>query len=152
MALLDHAAATYRGAEGFIDSLCTPDHAIISARDLAIIVAHPDDETIGCGAQLRRFREATIVVVTDGAPRNCDDARRHRLSGVEAYAARRFGELRRALALADVSERNVIVLGISDQTAALRLAELTHAIYYLLVQRKIGVVLTHAYEGGHPDH
>ena len=43
-----------------------------------IVVAHPDDETIGMGAQLCRFRDALLVQVTDGAPRDgrrCGGAR-----------------------------------------------------------------------------
>ena len=40
-----------------------------------VIVAHPDDETIGAGARLGGFREALVVHVTDGAPRSGEDAR-----------------------------------------------------------------------------
>src|SRR5438045_805682 len=39
-----------------------------------IVVAHPDDETIGMGAQLCRFRDALLLQVTDGAPRDGRDA------------------------------------------------------------------------------
>lgn len=37
--------------------------------------AHPDDETVGMGATLYRLREAAIIHVTDGAPRDMRDAR-----------------------------------------------------------------------------
>ena len=37
-----------------------------------IVVAHPDDETIGMGAQLCRFHDALLLEVTDGAPRDVD--------------------------------------------------------------------------------
>ncbi len=40
------------------------------AERVMIVVAHPDDETIGLGAQLRRFEDALLVHVTDGAPRD----------------------------------------------------------------------------------
>ncbi|MBV9250682.1 MAG: hypothetical protein JO227_15715, partial [Acetobacteraceae bacterium] len=36
----------------------------------AVVVAHPDDETVGAGASLRLFRDLTLVHVTDGAPRD----------------------------------------------------------------------------------
>jgi hypothetical protein len=42
-----------------------------------IVVAHPDDETIGMGAQLCRFRDALLLQVTDGAPRDGHDAAAH---------------------------------------------------------------------------
>jgi hypothetical protein len=39
-----------------------------------IVVAHPDDETIGMGAQLCGFHDALLLQVTDGAPRDGRDA------------------------------------------------------------------------------
>ena len=37
-------------------------------RRVMIIVAHPDDETIGMGAQLCRLHNSLLLQVTDGAP------------------------------------------------------------------------------------
>src|ERR1051325_5216230 len=42
---------------------------------LAIVAAHPDDETIGAGAYLARLSQAIFIHVTDGAPRDMRDAR-----------------------------------------------------------------------------
>src|SRR4029077_3455583 len=39
-----------------------------------------------------------------------------------------------------------------DQQAAFRLAELARRLAALFAERGIAVVLTHACEGGHPDH
>src|SRR6476646_4862382 len=37
---------------------------------IAILAAHPDDETIGASALLARFDEPQVIYLTDGAPRN----------------------------------------------------------------------------------
>jgi LmbE family N-acetylglucosaminyl deacetylase len=62
-----------------------------------IVAAHPDDETIGMGAQLCRFRNALLVQVTDGAPRDRSDANAHGYSSTPEYAAARRSELAAAL-------------------------------------------------------
>ena len=59
------------------------------AERVMIVVAHPDDETIGIGAQLGRFDDALLVHVTDGAPRDGDDARNYGFASVADYAAAR---------------------------------------------------------------
>ena len=139
-------------AERFLESLADPARKPIDARDVAVVVAHPDDETIGCGAQLRRMRGVSVVMVTDGAPRSGQDAQRAGFAGAQAYADERASELRMVLALGRIPETHVIPLGWADQTAALRLAELARRLLDLFAKRNIGTALTHAYEGGHPDH
>ncbi len=122
------------------------------AGHIAIVVAHPDDETIGCGALLGRLAGVCVVLVTDGAPRNLADARRHGFATAEAYAAKRLSELREALRLAHVAPNCFISLGVPDQEAALRLPELTRRLVEIFTKRRTRLVITHAYEGGHPDH
>jgi LmbE family N-acetylglucosaminyl deacetylase len=124
----------------------------IDATGVAVIVAHPDDETIAMGAQLRRLQGVTIVHVTDGAPRNGEDASRHGFSGREEYAAARRHELEDAVALAGIGADALVGLGVADQEAALDLPGIARRLAALFAQRSIEVVLTHAYEGGHPDH
>jgi LmbE family N-acetylglucosaminyl deacetylase len=152
MLLLRRMSIPSATAQDFLRALDETAPAALDARDVAVVVAHPDDETIGCGAQLARLRGASVLTVTDGAPPNGRDAQRCGFAGPDAYAAERARELRHALALAHVAHENLVMLGFSDQTAAMRLIGLTREIAAHLAARDIRTVLTHAYEGGHPDH
>jgi N-acetylglucosamine malate deacetylase 2 len=132
--------------------LADPARTPLAAQDVAVVVAHPDDETVGCGAKLRRLVGATVILLTDGAPRKLSAAQEHDCTSVDDYRALRSREVCKALSLANIAKRNIVELGFSDQTAALRLVEVTRAVYCLIEARGIATVLTHAYEGGHPDH
>ena len=118
---------------------------------MALIVAHPDDETIAAGASLRLMPGLLLVHVTDGAPRRLDDARRLGFGNAAAYAAARAAEVDAALAVAGVSPLRVS-LGIADQDAAPAMHGVADMLHRLLAQHGTELVLTHAYEGGHPDH
>jgi N-acetylglucosamine malate deacetylase 2 len=134
--------------ERFLAALPLPERANLPFRT-AVVVAHPDDETIGCGAQLPRFSYVTVIHLTDGAPRSLTDAKARGFATAEAYAAARSGELRAAMGLAGISER-LVALGWPDQESAQHLDEIATELSKWLAGTDI--VLTHAYEGGHPDH
>ncbi len=125
---------------------------VIPGDRIVAVVAHADDETIGLGAQLPRMPGIRIVHVTDGAPRNLVDARRKGFATAEEYAAARRRELEAAAALAGVPRIRLISLGVADQDAAFNLVPLARRIAELIEREGFEVVLTHAYEGGHPDH
>ena len=141
-------------AEGLmlLEAIADPHREAIAASDVAVVVAHPDDETIGCGAQLARLHGRIVVLVTDGAPRNGEDARRSGFATPQAYAAARRNELLAALRHAAVPVDAVRTLNIPDQEAALRLVDVARSLLDCFSRCRIRVVLTHAYEGGHPDH
>jgi len=118
----------------------------------AIVAAHPDDETIGAGACMTRFSEVTLIHITDGAPRDLKDAALHGFSEREEYAAARRRELLNALQAGGIGAARTIALGCADQEASLNLVEIAEALSHLLHCLTVDVVLTHPYEGGHPDH
>jgi LmbE family N-acetylglucosaminyl deacetylase len=117
-----------------------------------IVVAHPDDETIGLGAQLCRLDDALLVHVTDGAPRDGGDARAHGFVNIADYAAARQAELAAALRAGDAARLRRLALGIPDKESWHDLAGLALRIADLLRAEQPATVFTHAYEGGHPDH
>lgn len=124
----------------------------MSGRHTAVVLAHPGDETISCGAALARLDGATFVLVTDGAPRDERDANRRGFVDWDGYAAARWRELGTALAIAGIAVEDTFALAIPDRQAALQLVRTTRALLHIFRERRISVVITHAYEGGHPDH
>ncbi len=132
--------------------LADPDVGLLDAGGIAVVCAHPDDETVGIGAQLPRLTGIRIVHVTDGAPADMRDAREHGFGTREAYAAARRDELETAMARAGIPPVRITGLGVADQEAAQVLPGLSRRMADLFEAMEIGLVVTHAYEGGHPDH
>ncbi|MBI3802759.1 MAG: PIG-L family deacetylase [Nitrospirae bacterium] len=119
---------------------------------VAIVAAHPDDETIGAGGVLPRFKAVTFLHLTDGAPRDGRDAAAAGLKTREAYAAARRRELLAAAQLAGVPPSRCIELGGVDQEASLYFECLTRRLADRLNEIQPELIFTHPYEGGHPDH
>ena len=113
-------------------------------------MAHPDDETIGLGARLDRFDRLTLIHVTAGAPADPADARRAGFATHDAYAAARGAELEAALAVLGARAVRACAYGLTDQTVVEHLVELERRLAGDLAGQ--AAVITHAYEGGHPDH
>lgn len=123
----------------------------VRAPRVAVIVAHPDGEVVGAGSQLPRLRDAWFVHVTDGAPRDGRDAAAHGLD-VAGYARVRRREARRALALVGIAAERIVDLAVPDQQTALHLVPVALRLASFLREHQLEAILTHAYEGGHPDH
>ncbi len=137
-----------RAVDAVLDCLA---RRVPTGRPVALVVAHPDDEVIAAGASLHLLTNLLLVHVTDGAPRNLDDAARAGFDTPAAYADAREAELRDALRVAGCGAARA-GLGVPDQDASLHMPAIAHDLARLFERHGTQVVITHAYEGGHPDH
>jgi LmbE family N-acetylglucosaminyl deacetylase len=98
------------------------------------------------------MREILFLHLTDGAPRDMKDAAANGFSTREAYAAARRQELQEALRAGGVAASAMIALEYADQEASFHLAEIARELAHHFRRVQAEAVLTHPYEGGHPDH
>ena len=120
------------------------DRSSWGSRRVVVVVAHPDDETIGMGGRLESIPDVTLIHVTDGAPRTRSDWR--------SYAHTRRSELLAAARIAGIAKERCLELCLPDQEASMHLVELTCHLSRLFAQLEPDLIFTHPYEGGHPDH
>ena len=118
-----------------------------------LVAPHQDDETIGAGVWMHRKGEGlNILHLTDGSPADMADATAHGFTSREAYAEARRKELRAALSDLNLSDDQYREFGFVDKTLYLHLPELITRIRATLEEIRPSLVLSPAYEGGHPDH
>jgi N-acetylglucosamine malate deacetylase 2 len=118
----------------------------------AVVVAHPDDEVIGLGAHMPRLKLASFIYITDGAPRDGRDASRNGFADCRDYAVARRRETHAALSLAGICPSRMQQFEYPDQGASLHMADIARKLVEVFRAQQVEAVLTHAYEGGHPDH
>lgn len=119
----------------------------------AILVAHPDDESIAFGGVLQRIKQPYVLFTTDGAPRKESFWKPYRSR--DDYASVRRQEASEALNfvkapilfLSDYVEQ-----GIADQELYSNLKVAIRVCEKFLDDIRPDCLLTLAYEGGHPDH
>jgi LmbE family N-acetylglucosaminyl deacetylase len=133
-------------ADRFLEALASGEEISDST---VIVSAHPDDETIGVGARMRLFKNLTLIHVTNGAPDRKGAAQRAGFPDPATYSATRFKELEQVLDLLDVQPRRRC-LGFVDGATVQSLERLVELLTFELQGQAL--VITHAYEGGHPDH
>lgn len=136
----------------YFGRFCAASDRVGPAPRVLVVAAHPDDEVIGAGARLGCLRSVWCLHLTDGAPRGGVDARAAGFGDIEAYARARRREVLRALRLVGMGGAQVWGMGVADQGASYELARVTRGVLGMLRWVRPEVVLTHPYEGGHPDH
>jgi len=113
-----------------------------------ILVAHQDDEAIGCGILLQRAEDPVVVFSTDGAP--TDEYFWGKYGSREKLAEVRSQEA--ALAMAEAGIGHYEILPIRDQRLFENLTAALDRIIAIARDHECRSIVTHAYEGGHPDH
>ncbi len=141
-------SAELKVAERALDIL---ERVLTGSRERVLVVAaHPDDEILGAGVAMSRMRDVVVVHLADGAPRDRNFVPAHFTGTIEEYAATRAREARDALALAGVSE--IGSLGVRDLELVQKLTRATELLAAFIRELRPSLIVTHAYEGGHPDH
>lgn len=102
-----------------------------------LLVAHADDEVLGCSVAIRQLRQLRLVHATDGS------------GGDEAAAAERLREAMAAMKALGVRP-SMAPCGLPDGSLIEHVRELADALAAWLPETAL--LITHAYEGGHPDH
>lgn len=119
---------------------------------IAVLAAHPDDEIIGASALLSLCPGPVVIFLTDGAPLD------RRLwppgwrGSREEYAQLRQAEARHALAQFGIPNSSIFWLRGIDQEAVLQVPVLASRLTQVLAKHDLDALVTHSYEGGHPDH
>ena len=115
-----------------------------------LVVAHADDETIAASRLLGTCPADCVVLhATDSAPRNPKYFGRAGCATREQYGELRQAELQAAMRIAGVSPEQCHTAPVADQEAVMHVRLLAKLISgFFPVDR----VITHANEGGHPDH
>ncbi len=147
------AQATPRPSKRDVDLFASIEGSSTIPR-LLLVFAHPDDEVLAAGARLELLKRSRILTLTDGAPSNGADALHHGFATLDAYRRARRDELLAALADAELPALTAPVFSsvVPDQMASFALPGLARAIAEQIRMFRPDAVLTHPYEGGHPDH
>ena len=122
-------------------------HSALRSRIL-LVVAHPDDESIGAGLLLQRNQNIHVVFCTSGAPNNRFIWRR--FGSPWHYARTREREAQAALGIAH--HNTFTFLRFRDGKLYRSLPKVYRRLASILEAWQPECIVTHAYEGGHQDH
>jgi LmbE family N-acetylglucosaminyl deacetylase len=123
-------------------------------RSCLLVAPHPDDETAGAGIWMRRFgpERLTVLHLTDGSPRKLSFAREAGFCSRREYRLAREMELRHALNCIGIRSHQRVQFHFLDQEVYRHLPRLIARLKALVERLRPDLVLSPAYEGGHPDH
>lgn len=119
-----------------------------------VLVAHPDDETIGCSGLLQRASSALVVFAVDGSPPHYGFKKKY--GSLQQYSDIRFLEAAVALkTLPHCSFRRLASQSgahFVDQHLFEHLPEAFTSLGQFVGRFLPDLIVTHAFEGGHIDH
>jgi LmbE family N-acetylglucosaminyl deacetylase len=119
-----------------------------------VLVAHPDDETIGCSGLLQRASSALVVFAVDGSPPHYGFENKY--GSLQRYSDIRFLEADVALkTLSHCSFRRLASQSgahFVDQHLFDRMSEALTSLNQFVCRFSPDLIVTHAFEGGHIDH
>ncbi len=118
---------------------------------LLVIAAHPDAESAGAASLLTTLPDCAVVHLSDGVPRDRALWASGAASTPDGYSSQRRGEVLRAMQIAGLESTDVHCLGLVDQELVFGLADLSRELVRWMIALGPELVITHAYEGGHPD-
>ncbi len=120
---------------------------------ILFVFAHTEDAVIRASSRLWRWASsASMVCVTDGAPRVVRAAGLSSLPARSSYAKARREEMRVALAMGGISASQISCWNAPEEDASLHLASLVESAAAVLRRLRPDIVVTLPYEGEHPDH
>lgn len=120
--------------------------------NVLLVVAHPGEETLGCGRLLLREPEKLLILhVADGISRDERALRRSGSKSAEDFVRIRRKELLAAMGVFGIGEQQLLSAGIAEREAVHHLPRMIESILQLLREERPAEVHTHPFEGGHPD-
>jgi LmbE family N-acetylglucosaminyl deacetylase len=119
---------------------------------ILLLVAHPDDETIGFGGHISHCPNLYLVHLTEGSPQNLKYANYCGCTNQEEYAKLRMSELRSALTISSFDYNHYSNLQCVDLGVIYSIEKVIGDVLRIIKEIQPEVILTHPYEGGHPDH
>ena len=116
---------------------------------ILVIVAHPDDEVLGCGGAIASYsnqgHDVTSVIFTYGENANLNESPK-KLAKTRSKESIRAGKI--------LGVKKMYFLGLPDNTLSdeIKDKDLSKKILKIIKERKPNIILTHSSDDYHPAH